>query len=406
MALSGATRESRRSADARPRVLLVSDVAFPRVNGVSTSIATFRRELARLGCETRLIAPHYGGGEAEDDSTVVRIPGRRVPFDPEDRLPARRPLARAIGAALAEGFDLVHVQTPFRAHYAGVAAARAAGVPVVETYHTFFEHYLEHYVPVLPGRLLRWLARGFSRAQGNAVDRLLVPSTAMRDVLAGYGVTSPMAIVPTGFDSAIRAGDAAAFRPRLAIAPGQPLLLVLGRLGHEKNLLFLLDVFAAVCRRSPDALLLVAGEGPARRDLERRTKQLGLAERVRFVGYLGRDGDLAACYRAADALLFASRTETQGLVLLEAMALGVPIVTTAEMGTRDLLASGRGARVVAESVGAFAGAVLEVLHDPVLTARLRREGPEVAREWSAGAMAERLLGEYETALAEARRPVA
>lgn len=404
--MSGATRESRRSAAARPRVLLVSDVAFPRVNGVSTSIATFRRELARLGCETRLVAPQYDGSGREDDPTLIRVAGRRVPFDPEDRLMARRPLARALGVALSGGFDLVHVQTPFRAHVVGVAAARAAGVPVVETYHTFFEHYLEHYVPVLPGRLLRWLARRFSRAQGNAVDRLLVPSTAMREVLADYGVTSPMAVVPTGFDSTIQGGDAPAFRRRLAIAPEQPLLLVLGRLGHEKNLLFLLEVFAAVCAQRPDALLLVAGEGPARRDLDRRAAQLGLAGRVRFLGYLGRDGDLAACYRAADALLFASRTETQGLVLLEAMALGVPIVTTAEMGTRDLLASGRGARVVAESVGVFAGAVLEVLHDPVLAARLRREGPEVAGEWSAGVMAERLLGEYETALAEARRPAA
>jgi glycosyltransferase involved in cell wall biosynthesis len=312
---------------------------------------------------------------------------------------ARRPLARALAAALADGFDLVHVQTPFRAHYAGLAAGRAAGVPVVESYHTYFEHYLEHYVPLLPGVLLRRLARAFSRAQGNAVDRLVVPSTAMRDVLAGYGVRSPMAVVPTGFDASLGEGDGAAFRRRHGIADRQPLLLVLGRLGHEKNLLFLLEVFAALSRRSPDALLLVAGEGPARDDLVRTTRRRGLAERVRFVGYLARDGELAACYRAADVLLFASRTETQGLVLLEAMALGVPIVTTAEMGTRDLLAAGRGARVVEESVDAFAGAVLEVLRDRALSDRLRREGPEVAREWSATAMAARLLGEYAAVLA-------
>ena len=143
-------------------VLYLSDVYFPRVNGVSTSIATFRRELELRGVAVPLLCPGYSGrGEAgiarPAEARLVRLDGFRVPFDPEDRwVPARR--FRAAESRLP-AFDLVHVQTPFAAHRAGVDLARRRGVPVVETYHTYFEHYFEHYLPFLPAGLCRRLAR-------------------------------------------------------------------------------------------------------------------------------------------------------------------------------------------------------------------------------------------------------
>jgi glycosyltransferase involved in cell wall biosynthesis len=166
---------------ARLRVLALSDVYFPRVNGVSTSIRTFASELTRLGHAMTIVAPAYGNDDGNDPQ-VVRVPGWRVPFDPEDRL-VRASRLRAAAAALAGPFDVVHVQTPFAAHTAGVALARQLGLPVVETYHTFFEQYFGHYVPFLPDALLARLARRITRAQTTAVDHLVVPSRPMAERL-------------------------------------------------------------------------------------------------------------------------------------------------------------------------------------------------------------------------------
>ena len=224
---------------------------------------------------------------------------------------------------------------------------------------------------------------------------MVVPSTAMRAALLEYGVTTPMTVVPTGIRrDAMGAGDGARFRARHAIATDRPVLVHVGRIGHEKNLRFLLRAFELVVRKLPSALLVVAGEGPARAELRRLAGALGLDGNLLWLGYLDRERELADCYRGGDAFVFASKTETQGLVLLEAMALGIPVVALAEMGTRDLLCERRGALVAENDLGDFAGKCLEVLRDPLLRARLAAEGPRLAAEWSAEKMAERLEALY------------
>ncbi len=160
------------------RVLMVSDVYFPRINGVSTSIETFRRTLAGQGVEVRLVVPRYG--DEADEEGVVRVAGRSLPGDPEDRLVGWQAMHRAVMEA-ARDCDLIHIQTPFIAHYAGLKAARSLGLPVVATYHTLFEEYLQHYARWLPAGWLRGQARAFSRRQCNALDAVVVPSTAMRE---------------------------------------------------------------------------------------------------------------------------------------------------------------------------------------------------------------------------------
>lgn len=376
------------------RILLVSDVFFPRVNGVSTSIQTFRRALGELGHHTTLVAPFYPT-PWQDDPHTLRIDSRRVPLDPEDRMMHASAVRAVLPRLAAGGFDLVHVQTPFVAHYLGLWLARRLGVPCVETYHTFFEEYLFHYVPFVPRALMRAAARRFSRAQGNAVDALVVPSSAMRDVLAGYGVRSPMAVIPTGIPLAdFGRGEGRRFREAMGIASRAPLLLFVGRVAHEKNIGFLLRVLERVRQQVPGATLVVAGEGPALPSLRREVRALGLEEAVRFAGYLDRRGALLDCYAAADAFVFASRTETQGLVLLEAMALGIPVVSTAVMGTRDVVGPGRGALVPRDDPADFASAVARLLSDAALRARLSGEAREYVQEWQADALARRMAGFY------------
>jgi glycosyltransferase involved in cell wall biosynthesis len=373
---------------------MISDVYFPRVNGVSTSIETFRRQLAALGHETLLIAPAYERSDTAEPG-IVRIPSRTVLFDPEDRMMGYRSVLRLEPMLAERRFDLVHIQTPFVAHYAGQALSERLGLPRVETYHTFFEEYLHHYVPFVPKRWMQALARRFSLRQCNGVHAVVVPSQAMAAVLRSYGVRSPIEIVPTGIEAERLAhGDGAQFRRRYGLDPQRPMLAHIGRIAFEKNIDFLLRMLVHVRHRIPDVVLVICGEGPARAHLERLTARLGLAGQVLFVGYLDRRNALLDCYRAADAFVFASRTETQGLVLLEAMAQGIPIVSTAVMGTRDILEPRRGAVVAAEETRDFAAKVIEVLHDAALRERLSREGVAQAAQWAAPRMTERMVELY------------
>ena len=376
------------------RVLMLSDVYFPRVNGVSTSIQTFARELVAKGHEVTLVAPDYGHGTPETFE-VIRVPSRYLPVDPEDRILRVRHLRRLRPELGRRGFDLVHIQTPFIAHYSGVALARRLRIPALESYHTFFEQYLDKYVPLIPSAWLRLAARTFSAAQCNDVDALVVPSRAMLDVLLRYGVRTPAAVIPTGIELLqFSGGDGPRFRARYGIPAGRPVLVHVGRLAFEKNIDFLLRVLARVKARVPDVLLLFAGEGPARRDLERQALLLGIENNTRFVGYLDRDGPLEDCYCAGDAFIFASNTETQGLVLLEAMALGVPVVSTAVMGTKEVLAEGRGCLIAEEDEQDFADKCLRLLGDADLRATLSRAAVEYASTWAAPALTDRLLDFY------------
>jgi glycosyltransferase involved in cell wall biosynthesis len=404
------------------RLLMISDVYFPRVNGVSTSIQTVSRELLALGHEVTLLAPDYGEGYAEasgeqrgapvaapadaEPFDVIRIPSRYLFFDPEDRM-MRWLRIRALRAQLsAGGFDLVHIHTPFVAHYAGVAIARWLSVPVVESYHTFFEQYLDKYVTFLPGAWMRYAARSFSAAQCNDVDALVVPSRAMLEVLERYGIRTPAEVVPTGIElEQFAHGDGARFRRVHGIAPDRPLLVHVGRLAFEKNCDFLLRMLVHVKAELPDVLLVIAGGGPARRQLEALTRRLGLQAHVRFIGYLNRDGSLEDCYAAGDAFVFASLTETQGLVLLESMALGTPVVAIAEMGTREVLSQGDGCLIAPYDEVAFAAHCLRLLADRALRSALSARAVRYAQAWSAPVLVQRLLKFYQRALAARGGPL-
>ncbi len=381
------------------RILYVSDVYYPRVNGVSTSIRTFRSELDALGYETVLVCPEYGSQmllDGRGEEQVVRVPSRYIPLDPEDRAMHWRPLRR-LDQTLTERFDLVHIHTPFFAHYAGLRFARRRGIPAIATYHTLFEEYLYHYVRLAPRGMMRSLSRRFSRGQCNALDAVVVPSEAMRSTLHRYGVTVPIQIIPTGLRlDEFAAGDGMRFRFRHQISRERPVLLFVGRVAFEKNISFLLRALARVKREHPEVLLVICGEGPARPSLQRLARQLDIVDNTRFVGYLERGTELLDCYRAANVFVFASRTETQGLVLLEAMACGVPVVSTAVMGTADVLREGRGARIAPEDEGAFAVLAARLLRDGAERELLSREGRSYATEWSAPTTARQLAQLYDT----------
>jgi 1,2-diacylglycerol 3-alpha-glucosyltransferase len=377
-------------------ILMVSDVYFPRVNGVSSSIRTFARELKRLGHAVTIVTPDYGAnGDEQPEFDMIRLPARTIFFDPEDRLIRGSAINGAIERLSSREWDVVHIHTPFRAHQLGVKLARRIGKPTVESYHTFFEEYVGHYLPWLPKRLSRFGARYFSRSLCHGVDHLIVPSDEMTDVLKRYGITTPSSVIPTGIHlDEFRGGDGQRFRRAHGIDHDRPTIVTVSRLSAEKNIGFLLDVARVLIDEFPRLVFILAGEGPDAERLKRRAGQIGLKDNVVFVGNLDRRTQLLDCYKAGDVFVFASPTETQGLVLLEAMSLGVPVVSTAVMGTATVLKDARSARISSENVGDFAANVAMLLRSNAERKKLSDAGPRDAEAWSAPVLMEKVVSLY------------
>lgn len=383
------------------KILMISDVYFPRVNGVSTSIASFRAALERLGHSVTLICPDYPVGQV-DEPGVLRIPSRQVPGDPEDRMMRYRDLLALATQLADEAFDLIHVHTPFTAHYAGVALGRRLGLPVVATYHTLFEEYIHHYIRWLPRRWLRLAARRLSVHQCQQLDALVAPSRAMQQALTHYGVTTPITVIATGLalESFCQPQDDSEFRAHYHLPKEARLLLYVGRAAFEKNIDFLIDMLPQVLAEHPTTRLIITGEGPAIESLVRRAQEVGVADAVLFLGYLDRHGPLQAAYRAADVFVFASRTETQGLVLLEAMALGTPVVSTAKMGTQDVLKEGEGCLIAEDNHDDFATKVNRLLSDEPQRQQLAERAQTYAASWHEEAKSAELVSLYRQLAAE------
>ena len=376
-------------------ILLISDVYFPRVNGVSTSIRTFTQQLQKMGHNVHLIAPDYGMS-TEDDAWITRVPARAIYFDPEDKLMKYAEVLKLSAKLQSMQFDILHIHTPFIAHYAGLKLAKALNIPSLETYHTFFEDYLHHYLPWIPQFAARGLARLISKKQCNQVNAIVAPSQPMLDVLRGYGVSTLAEVIATGLQAhSFSPADGNAFRAKHGIALQRPMMLYVGRVAHEKNIGFLLVVAKLLIDVMPDVLLVIAGEGPALPSLRAQVKEHSIENNVQFIGYLDRNTELNGCYKAADVFVFASKSETQGLVILEAMAQGTPVVAIAELGTASILIEGQGALIAKEDESEFVQKVHSVLINPQRRQQLSESARDYAqKKWSAEMQAERMLKFY------------
>jgi glycosyltransferase involved in cell wall biosynthesis len=296
--------------------------------------------------------------------------------------------------------ELVHVHQPFWLGKKGMRLGRRLGVPVIFTYHTRLERYT-HYIP-LPGAVLKnLLAHFLIRRFANRCDAIVTPTHSTEEYLRNLGVSTLIETIPTGIDI-----DAYARWPEQRVqemraryaAKGERLLISVSRLAKEKNLDFLIDGLAKAARRSrtPFRCLLV-GEGPEKGRLEQKAAALGMKDRIVFAGGMP-PHEVIGCYRAADLFVFASTSETQGMVLLEAMAGGCPVVAVRASGVHDVVKDGYNGFKVAESTDSWAEAVARLLEDDELRSALAGNGRAFAGGFSAQKMAERVLRLYRRAV--------
>jgi len=327
------------------RVALFTECYRPIHNGVVASVDALRDGLRAHGVEAVTVAPNFPHLYGDPDD-VVRIPSLPLPTATAYRLCV--PYLGADERARLRDISLVHAHSAFVTGWMGAALARRRGVPLVFTYHTRLDAYA-HYAPFDAAATQRALV-ALTRRYANAADVVVVPTRAIERALRAQGVVARLVVVPSAIDVARFAAGRrdAAVRARLGAHGAEPLVLAVARLGVEKNLELALDALA----RAPELRLALVGDGPQRAMLAARAEKLGLAGRVRFLGALPPD-ELPDLYASADAFVFPSVTDTQGLVLAEALAAGLPIVAAESEVAREVLAGhGRLAPAQAEALAA------------------------------------------------------
>ncbi|MFN2448877.1 MAG: glycosyltransferase [Candidatus Baltobacteraceae bacterium] len=323
-----------------------TEVYRPVVNGVVASIDALAAGLRELGHEVSVFAPGAPGSD-RDEPPVFRIPSLPLPIASPYRLTVPH-VRRGPRHAVIDHLQIVHAHSPFVTGWMAARIARRLRVPLIYTYHTRLEEYA-HYVPFEANATKR-AAEALTRTYANTADAVVVPTHAMQERLLELGVEVPIEIVPSGIDLELFGGGrrSDALRTRLGVKPGQRLLFTVSRLAREKNIDLLLH---ALARTRVPALLAIAGEGPYEPDLRALVQSLGLQDRVVFIGPVQRE-ELPHYYASADAFVFASVTETQGMVLAEALAAGASVIAADVPQVRDVL-GGAGA-VAAPDASAFA----------------------------------------------------
>lgn len=385
------------------RVAMFTNNYLPFIGGVPISIERLRRGLAALGHEVLVVAPGQGEADASQEEGVVRLPSVAFGKDSDFRL-ANIFLPRVFREVKSFRPDVIHVHHPFWVGSLGLWLARRLGVPAVYTYHTRFEHYA-HFVPV-PGRLFKNLISHYLiKRFANRCSGVVVPTPSAREYLRTLGVTTRILVQPTGIEhQAFRDVDPEAVdaqRRRLGL-DGEPVLVSVSRVSREKNIDFLIEAVGELWRRGARFRFVLIGDGPDRSRIEARIEELGLEDVVLMTGAVPSEEMPRYC-ALGEVFLFASTTETQGMVVLEAMAAGMPVVAVRSSGIDDLVHNGFNGYKTREERDAWVTKVEEVLADDALRATLARNAQSFAEEHGIEPFAEEVLRFYAAVLAGSRK---
>lgn len=379
----------------RLSIAVFSDSALPVLNGVSISIAQTVKRLRELGHSVHLFTSGYPG-HVDDDPNWHRFFALRTPFARDYPL-AIPPFYPKLWEFRKHRFDVIHTHTPFTVGMVGLRWAESHGIPIVSTYHTHYDKYT-HYIPLFPKAYLRYKISKHLNFYYNQVNHVITPSTASKEWLMRHNVRPVVDVIPTGIPAA-QSFERASVRRELGAGEDRTILLYAGRIATEKNLDALLRAVAEVMKAEPRVDFWVVGDGPAREGFRTMAGRLGIGDRTRFFGYVDH-AKMGPYYAAADVFVFASKTETQGLVVSEAMSYGLPAVVVNSGGAAEAVVDGVNGFEVPDNVDLFASAVLDLVRDRDLRARMGVEAAESAKRLSIPNMVDRIVDVYRTVLGE------
>ena len=402
-------------------IAFFTDAYFPRINGVAVSVRSYATKLAEMGHSVCIVCCNYDDEEdkkdkkkkrsfLEDDKLhpnlkIYRISSINVFVSKEDKsakLSAWHDVKHTMDAFKP---DIVHINSEFMVGYFGLIYSRHRNIASVYTFHTLWEDYVDGYIKFMPVYPAKKIAKEFIKFYLKRANILIAPTVNIANVIKSYGIERDAKILPTGIPPAL---DVKKLNVRplffnqlhtlLPRVQKKHILLYVGRVVKEKNLDFLFPVLAEVKKTFKDTVLVFVGGGPELDNLKEKAKKTGYARDIVFAGYRSRE-ELAYFYSVTDVFVFPSKTETQGLVTLEAMMAGVPVVAIGERGTLDVMKGDNGGFMVKEDVNEFSQRVLELLKDKELYAEKSQKAKKWASQWSLDTLTEKLVTYYEEALA-------
>lgn len=381
-------------------ILMLTNTFTPHVGGVARSVAAFTAEYRRRGHRVVVVAPTYQD-MPKDERDVVRVPALQNFNGSDFSVPV--PILGFLSGPVEElKPDVVHSHHPFLLGDTALRISASSDIPVVFTHHSQYERYT-HYVPG-DSALLRRFAVDLATGYCDLCDAVIAPSETIAKLLHEHGVKTRIEVIPTGvdlaaFDGALGAG----FRRSRGIPEDALVVGHLGRLAEEKNLDFLFGAVAQFLEGNERAWFLVVGVGPMEKNLRELLANRGPADRLDIVGILPPE-EIKNAYQAMDVFAFASQSETQGMVLTEAMAAGVPVVAIDAPGVREVLRDGENGRMLMrEDVDDFVAALTSVTSMPLEDRQaMQAQARATAEELSMPRCAARELDLYAELIEEGR----
>lgn len=374
---------------------MMTNTYLPHVGGVARSVSTFAEEFRKRKHGVLVIAPDFDGPPlpARAAAMVERVPAIQK-FNGSDfsvKLPLTGGLSHRIESFAA---DVIHAHHPFLLGDTALRIATKKNVPIIFTHHTRYEDYT-HYVP-FDSPTLKEVAIGLSTHFANLCDGVIAPSESLARLIKRRGVEVPIRVVPTGIDvEAFASGDGARFRRKFKLPAAAFVVGHVGRLAPEKNLEYLAESVARFVKRTPEARFLVVGGGPSEEKLRETFARHGIADQLILAGkHTGRA--LADAYCAMDVFAFASFSETQGMVLAEAMAAGLPVVALDAAGVREVMRDGRNGFMLPKNASPqdFATQLARLHRDRTRRAAFGREARRTAKRFAREHCADLALSFY------------
>ena len=373
-------------------IAYITDQYWPTISGVCVSIDAFRKALVAQGHSVQIYAPDYPNAHKLDVSAGRSLIHRFRSFRPlardENRMVRRSEQASFFANLDAQAPDVIHIHTEFSLGRMAILYAKARQIPLVTTAHTNWEDLVHHYLPFFPRLFAYRFVRRHMRKWHNPAQAVIAPTSQMKAMLNTYGIRGPVSIIPTGIDVSDFETDLSqshhskeqifARHPQLQ---GKRILYFVGRIGQEKNIPFLIDMLNIVRKTHSDTVLLITGDGPAMSKIKGYIHKKGLDDAVVFTGFVAHK-KLREYYSLASVFVFASKVESQGLVVLEAMHCGTPVVAIGKMGTIEVMGGDHGGFMVRDDLNEFTTQVCRLLDEPILHAQKVVEAKEHASKWS------------------------
>jgi 1,2-diacylglycerol 3-alpha-glucosyltransferase len=376
-------------------IAIFSDCYRPRINGVVTSIESELAGLLALGHKVTLITPSYPNQSSQSEPGIVRLPSHAMRRWPDDRSSIPWPPS-LIWKLYRTKWDVIHLHTPFNLGLLGLLFARRRPTPVVFTHHTQWEEY-SHYIPYIWGSWARRLARRICDFFFDRASLIVCPSAEIQLSLNSRRPELHTTVLPTGIDAELfENGDPQPIFEELNLPQDTQLLVYVGRLGPEKSVDFLLQCHRKLLETHPDAHLLVIGGGPGTQALEELNQSMNLVDRCHFLGWRPRE-TLRDYFAAARAFVFASQTETQGLVLLEAAAAALPVVAVRASGVNEAVLDGKtGLLSDPGDHTAFVTHIQQLLDDPIRQRAVGQQARQHVKAFSSRECVAKLLDCFRT----------